>query len=79
MKIKKIPLIENMDLLINQIPPLQEAIQFRMDKGHHLSIDFIQQGRFATEVQINRYKAFMWGEYLENLIENLRENENNKG
>ena len=68
-----------MDLLVNQVPPSQEAIQFRMDKGQHLSIDFIHQGRFATEVQINEYKVFMWGEYLENLVENLRENENNKG
>jgi len=79
MKITKIPLVENMDLLVSQISPSQEVIQFRMDKGAHLSIDFIQQGRFTTEVQINRFKVFAWGKYLGNLIENLRENENNEG
>jgi hypothetical protein len=75
MKITKVFLIGT-EQVVNEIPYTSQAIEFRMDKGYYLSIDLLQHGKLTVDAVINRYEAHAKGEGLENLLEKLKENEN---
>jgi hypothetical protein len=75
MKITKVFLI-GAERVVNEIPYTPQSIVFRMDKGYYLAIDLLQHGKFTVNAAINKYEAHAGGEGLENLLEKLRENEN---
>jgi hypothetical protein len=76
MKVIKVFLI-GVERVANEVPYTPGAINFRMDKGYYLSIDLLQHGRFTIDAAINKYEAHAKGEGLENLLEKLKEDENN--